>query len=305
MRLLTDCPDTASMFAPAVQWRATTLSALPRQEQMVWRALGTGPALWSAEAGEGPRLVVIIDDAPASQFAALQLLINVNVNGAEALPSGLISLALTGRGFRGQRERSWQALRGNLHLCAYYRLDLPAAEVQAGLNMLPVVAAARGIEALSQGGLKPAIKWVNDLLLMGRKVAGVLCSAQIQGERVVGALFGIGINLAQAPALLEQPAACLAEHDAALADLLPQLAWAVVNELEAGLELLGTGNAEALYRHYLERAVFLGRYVTLWPDSEAPEPLARGRVVRLNPDLSLVLAGYEQPFRSGRMRLES
>jgi biotin-(acetyl-CoA carboxylase) ligase len=297
MRLLTDCSDTASAFASA--WRPTTLSALSRQEQIVWGALGTGPALWSAKVGDEPRLVVIIDDAPASQFTALRLLINLN--GAEALPSGLISLALTGRGFRGQRERSWQALRGNLHLCAYYRLDLPAAEVQADLNMLPVVAAARGIETLSQGGLKPGIKWVNDLLLMGRKVAGVLSSAQIQGERIVGALFGIGINLARAPAL--EPAACLAEHDPALADLLPQLAWAVVNELEAGLELLGTGNAQALYRHYLERAVFLGRLVSLWPESEAPEPLARGRVVRLNPDLSLVLAGYEQPFRSGRMRL--
>ena len=263
----------------------------------MWGALGTGPTLWSAEAGEEPRLVVIIDDAPASQFTAL--------NGAEALPSGLVSLALTGRGFRGQRERGWQALRGNLHLCAYYQLDLKAAEAQAGLNMLPVIAAARGIEALSQGGLKPGIKWVNDLLLRGRKVAGVLSSTQVQGERLVGALFGIGINLAQAPILSEQPAGCLAEHDPALADLLSQLAWAVVNELEAGLELLGTGDAEALYRHYLERALFLGRLVSLWPDSEAPEPLARGRVVRLNPDLSLVLAGYEQPFRSGRMRLES
>lgn len=297
MRLLTDCPDTASMFAPAVQWRATTLSALSRQEQMAWGTLGTGPALWSAKAGDEPRLVVIIDDAPASQFTALR--------AAEALPSGLISLALTGRGFRGQRERSWQALRGNLHLCAYYRLELPAAVVQAELTMLPVIAAVRGIETLSQGRLKPGIKWVNDLLLMGRKVAGVLTSTQIQGEHVVGALFGIGINLAQAPALLEQPAACLAEHDPALAGLLPQLAWAVVNELEAGLELLGTGKGHTIYHRYLERAVFLGRYVSLWPESEAPEPLARGRVVRLNPDLSLVLAGYEQPFRSGRMRLES
>jgi len=262
----------------------------------VWGALGTSPALWSAEAGEEPRLVVIIDDAPASQFTAL--------TGAEALPSGLISLALTGRGFRGQRERSWQALRGNLHLCAYYQLDLPAAEVQADLNMLPVIAAARAIETLSQGRLRPGIKWVNDLLLAGRKVAGVLSSTQVQGERVIGVLFGIGINLARAPTLPE-PAGCLAEHDPLLADRLPQLAWAVVSELEAGLKLLGTGDAAALYRGYLERAVFLGRLVSLWPDSEAPEPLVRGRVVRLNPDLSLVLAGYEPPFYSGRMRLES
>jgi len=261
----------------------------------VWGALGTSRTLWSAEAGEEPRLVVIIDDAPASQFTALST--------AEALPSGLISLALTGRGFRGQRQRSWQALRGNLHLCASYRLDLPATEAQASLKMLPVIAAARGIETLSQGRLRPGIKWVNDLVLAGRKVAGVLSSTQIQGERIVGALFGIGINLARAPTLPE-PAGCLAEHDPALADSLPQLAWAVVSELEAGLKLLGTGDAEALYRSYLERAVFLSRLVSLWPESEAPEPLARGRVVRLNPDLSLELAGYQQPFSSGRMRLE-
>lgn len=50
MRLLTDRPATASAFASG--WRATTLSALPRQEQIVWGALGTGPALWSAVAGQ-------------------------------------------------------------------------------------------------------------------------------------------------------------------------------------------------------------------------------------------------------------
>ena len=298
MRLLSDCPDTAAAFAPAAPWRANKLSDLPHQEQIAWQALGTGPAVWSAEAGVGPRLVVIIDDAPASQFTALA--------DAASLPSGLISLALTGRGFRGQRQRGWQALRGNLHLCAYYRLELPAAEVQAGLNMLPVVAATRAIEALSP--LKPDIKWVNDLLLDGRKVAGVLTSTQLQGGRVVSALFGIGINLAQAPTLtpdpLAQPAGCLAEHHPALADALPQLLWAVVSELEAGLKLLSAGNAEALYRRYLERAVFMGRLVSLWPEGEVTEPLARGKVVRLNHDLSLVLEGYQQPFYSGRMRLE-
>lgn len=293
MRLLSDCPDTAAAFAPAAPWRATKLSALPHQEQIAWQALGTGPTVWSAEAGVEPRLVVIIDDAPASQFTALA--------DAASLPSGLISLALTGRGFRGQRQRGWQALRGNLHLCAYYRLELPAKEVQAGLNMLPVVAAAHAIEALSP--LKPGIKWVNDLWLEGRKVAGVLTSTQVQSGQVVSALFGIGINLAQAPTLLE-PADCLAEHHPALADALPQLLWAVVSELEAGLKLLSAGNAEALYRRYLERAVFLGRLVSLWPEGEAAEPLVRGKVVRLNHDLSLVLEGYQQPFYSGRMRLE-
>jgi BirA family biotin operon repressor/biotin-[acetyl-CoA-carboxylase] ligase len=260
--------------------------------------LGTGQTVWAAELGADPHLVIIIDEAPTSQFTALAQALAAKT----PLPSGLIAIALTGRGFRGQRGRSWQALRGNLHLCAYYLLDLPAAAVQAAVSMLPAVAAAQGIEALSNGRLKPGIKWVNDLVLLGRKVAGVLCSTQVQGERITSALFGIGINLARAPALSEQPTGALAEHDPTLAEALPALAWAVIGALETGLKWLCTDNAEAIYRHYLERAAFLGKEVILWPEgNQAGRPLARGRVVGLNPDLSLVLEGHQNPIRSGRM----
>jgi BirA family biotin operon repressor/biotin-[acetyl-CoA-carboxylase] ligase len=67
-------------------------------------------------------------------------------------------------------------------------------EVQkAGLlTLISSLAIADAIEA--EGG-QAQVKWPNDVLLVGRKVAGVLAELQVLGERVEMLVLGIGVNL--------------------------------------------------------------------------------------------------------------
>ncbi|MEO1002752.1 MAG: biotin--[acetyl-CoA-carboxylase] ligase [Cyanobacteria bacterium J06638_7] len=89
---------------------------------------------------------------------------------------------------RGQRGRCWLSPAGGVWLSA--ALPWPARP-PVPLGLAVVVGLALEIEAL---GLQPRIKWPNDLLLEGRKLAGVLPRLRRRGERVRWAQVGVGIN---------------------------------------------------------------------------------------------------------------
>lgn len=96
---------------------------------------------------------------------------------------------------RGRLGRSWESPpdRG-LYVSILLRPDMAAA--QAGqLTILSSVATVDAVEAVS--GLRPQIKWPNDLLVGGRKLAGVLIETEPEGARLAFAVVGIGLNVRQ------------------------------------------------------------------------------------------------------------
>ena len=312
MTLLTDVRD-ADRLAFGDDREAADLAALPPDVARAWRTLaGVAPAwrIRGAELGAWDGPVVVVAHAPASQFGRLQ----ERLAAGDALPDLLAAVALEGSRFRGQRGRVWAALPGNLHLSVHLTLDLPAADVQAALAVLPAVATARAIERASRGAVRPGLKWVNDLLLADRKVGGVLSASHVDGGRVRHLLLGIGVNVAARPDLPASPRALpptrLADHDprflgpAAWGRLLPPL----LDELAVARAALSVDHGVALVDAYRHRAAFLGRHVAIWPvdDGHGPaaQPLARGVVEALLPDLSLRIRGVPEPVRHGRMTLD-
>ncbi|HMP77175.1 MAG TPA: hypothetical protein PKE12_12840 [Kiritimatiellia bacterium] len=309
MHWWTDRPEAMRGFVPpGAAWTAAQPDAAFAP---IWQAVGGGSAAWRAT---GPisgsaypaRAWVLIDTAEASQFTGLNDALG---RGARA-PDGLVCIALTGRKFHGQHARPWQAERGNLHLTAFYTLDLPVAALQAGLTMAPAVAVARAIRALSEGRLAPRIKWVNDVLLEERKVAGVLTATAVQGDCASHAVFGIGINVDCAPAL--SPEACapragaLADADPALRGALPRVLSAVVAALDDAVAQLRAGDATGLYAEYREALAYRGRRVRVLPlgaDADPAAPLAEGVLEDVLPDLTLRLSSPGARIDSGRLAL--
>lgn len=313
MLFLTDRPQTTAVFLPnGATWLPCPLDDLSAADRRCWLLLAGTASCWRCETDRTDqeptaRRVMIMDCAAASQFEAL----HAALRAGHPLPDGLITLALEGSGFIGQRQRGWTALRGNLHLVAHYRLDLRAAQVEADLMMLPAVAAVSAIRQASAGRCTPAIKWINDLLLPTGKVAGVLTATQIEGDRVSTVLFGIGINVEQAPKLNPTPfapnAAALTDVDPELRGALPDLFVALVAALDAGVEALREQNSSNLYAQYRALSQCIGSDVRLWPvscqDLSHTPPMAQGRVLDILPDLSLVLEGWNEPIRNARLVL--
>jgi BirA family biotin operon repressor/biotin-[acetyl-CoA-carboxylase] ligase len=94
---------------------------------------------------------------------------------------------------RGRRQRSWYSpAGGNIYLSLGWRFD-PAPP---HLTTLPLVAGVCVCRALEQAGLQNhGIKWPNDILAGGAKLAGVLVETQAAGGRAVVAVIGIGLNV--------------------------------------------------------------------------------------------------------------
>jgi BirA family transcriptional regulator, biotin operon repressor / biotin---[acetyl-CoA-carboxylase] ligase len=79
-----------------------------------------------------------------------------------------------------------------------------------------------------------ALKWPNDVLVGGRKVAGILLESETLADGRTAVAIGCGINLAHHPAGSTPPATHLAEHgdDCSIADVLPPLARRMVDALD-------------------------------------------------------------------------
>ena len=104
---------------------------------------------------------------------------------------GTVIVAETQNASRGRQGRNWVSRSGNLYLSVVL---YPSIQTLPYLNSLCGVAVVRAIANIS--GLKPRIKWPNDVLLNEKKVAGLLVESAIAGDVVHHSIIGIGINVA-------------------------------------------------------------------------------------------------------------
>lgn len=123
-------------------------------------------------------------------------------------PEGTLVFAHAQTAGRGRHGNSWQGLSGNLFCSIILRPKVSAAEV-GQLSFLIAVALADTIAALLPDPAQLGLKWPNDILIGGRKCAGILLESEAaagQGH-LPWVVAGLGVNLAAAP----EGAVCLAD----------------------------------------------------------------------------------------------
>jgi BirA family biotin operon repressor/biotin-[acetyl-CoA-carboxylase] ligase len=113
-------------------------------------------------------------------------------------PDGLAILARHQWGGRGRRGRNWFSFPGGAVCLSIVLRPRWEADRAALLGVLGAVAAADALDAL--GIREISIKWPNDILASGRKIAGVLVEPRIGEGRLSFAVIGIGLNVRQTEA---------------------------------------------------------------------------------------------------------
>jgi len=92
---------------------------------------------------------------------------------------------------RGRQGRSWLGERGESILASVLlRIDCEPRK-------LPPLAIVAGLSARDAIGGAAKIKWPNDVLIDGKKVAGILVEAVLSGKRVEAVVVGVGVNVHQ------------------------------------------------------------------------------------------------------------
>ena len=104
--------------------------------------------------------------------------------------SGFVVVARRQRFGVGQQGRSWHSPPGGLWLSA----ALPWPSAPAGTAPLALAAAVGLALQLESLGVRPRLKWPNDLLIDGRKLAGVLPRLRWRGSAIRWAQLGVGLN---------------------------------------------------------------------------------------------------------------
>ncbi|MBE9196209.1 biotin--[acetyl-CoA-carboxylase] ligase [Synechocystis sp. LEGE 06083] len=125
--------------------------------------------------------------APACTDSTNQLLWDLRHQGYQP---PLAAIAREQTAGRGQWGRSWQSPPGGLYLSLWLATHLPISH-----SPHLVLWSAWGIAyALVQHGIPVQLKWPNDLLLQGRKLAGIKTESKISGGIITAAIVGVGIN---------------------------------------------------------------------------------------------------------------
>lgn len=175
---------------------------------------------------------------------------------------------------RGRRGRAWVAPEGNFFATLVMRpAGDPAAAAQR--SFVAALALADALAAATGPGPVLTLKWPNDVLMNGGKVAGILLESAGQGGRVGHLAIGIGVNLVAAPPIeavepgAARPVSVLGETGLRLAPeaLLDLLAPAFAR-WEAQLVTWGFAPVRTAW---LARAARLGQRITARTMTETVE----------------------------------
>ena len=198
---------------------------------------------------------------------------------------GLAVLAESQTAGRGRHGRQWVSRAGK-------NLLLSALLVEAGgpgelpTEALTIAAGLAVAEAVEQSaGPRCELKWPNDVVLDGRKVAGVLVETRRAG-RSAGVVVGACVNVNAAPdaGSVDAPATSLAERLGHPVERI-EVARALLVCLDGWVERIAAGRLEGLRREFIARCRMINERATVRCGGERHT----GRVLDVDPLEGLVL----------------
>jgi len=140
------------------------------------------------------------------------------------------------------------------------------------LSLITLAAAVAVAQAISQtAGFEPQIKWVNDVVMKGRKLCGILTEASIEGESetINWVVVGVGINLHPNPLWSDEVKAVAgALSEFGKAPRRAVLAAAFLSRFEKLYHMVEIGEPDKLVDAYRSRLCCLGKAITVFSATE-------------------------------------
>ncbi len=223
----------------------------------------------------------------------------------QGMPEGTVIFAESQSKGRGRLGRSWVSPKGKgILMSVIFRPKLLPNQASQ-MTLMSAVAVAKAIE--KEAGITSQIKWPNDILIEGKKVAGILTEMQGETDQIRYLIVGIGINVTVPTELLPENATSIHLHSHAergnennkcndpMSHALRgtyrsvpfriSLTQELLRQLEAGYNLLHDGQWERVHQEWQERSILTGKHVNV----RCMERKIEGTVTGLDPDGSLLI----------------
>lgn len=203
---------------------------------------------------------------------------------------------------RGRMGRTFESIKDKgLYMSIILRPDIFPDKAMS-LTAYSAVIISKALEKTS--GIRADIKWINDILLNGKKIAGILTEMSIEGEsgKLEYVVLGTGINVLfekreMSEKLRETASSIKAETGKTIS--LNMLAANIINEIDDLCNAWKYGNDD--YRHYFaSHCVTIGRQLISLPDSKTG--IAKG----ISEDFSLIIEyedGSTETKRNGEVKM--
>lgn len=169
--------------------------------------------------------------------------------------AGAVLLAEHQSAGRGRAGRAWTAVPRGLVIVSVAISAQGVDEQQWGL--LPLLAGVAVADTLAAVGIRAGVKWPNDVLIGGAKIAGIL--AEVASPKPV-VVLGIGLNVEVLPEEIGQPNATSVRALGVSAERT-EIAQILLGELATRIQAWQAGEAAALLAEYRERSATLDRSV--------------------------------------------
>jgi BirA family transcriptional regulator, biotin operon repressor / biotin---[acetyl-CoA-carboxylase] ligase len=188
---------------------------------------------------------------------------------------------------RGRLSRKWFTPKGSA--LAFSIVLRPSASLRPHLSRTVGLAALSIADACLKLGLAPRIKWPNDILLNGKKTAGILIETVWTGAEIDSLVIGVGINVLKTsvppPDLLQFPATCIEDE---LGREPPAREEILRDMLDALISWRGRMGGDELIKAWEEMLAFRGEQVQAQAGDDKNAPII-GELLGLESDGSLRL----------------
>jgi len=222
----------------------------------------------------------------------------------DGLKEGVVVFAESQSKGRGRLGRRWLSpARKGLWFSILLRPDLRPQETTR-LTIASATALRRAIAG--QTGLAAEIKWPNDILVGGKKTAGILTELYAELDRVQYAILGIGIDVNLNPSDFPPELRSLATSlriELGKAVSRPELAVRVLHELDCDYDRICSGSFGAVAEEWQEHCTTIGLEVVIRTGNRE----IRGRAESLDDDGALLLRtehGHLERVIGGDLTLE-
>ncbi len=221
---------------------------------------------------------------------------------AQGAREGTVIVAETQSGGRGRVARSWVSPVGGIYFSVILRPDIKPAEALQ-LPLIAGIAVARAIDKLT--GLKPKLKWPNDIIVNDLKTGGILTEMSAEVDRLEWVIIGIGLNVntpqESFPSEVKGTAVSLMEAGGKHVPRVKLLQY-ILAELEALYDDFSKSGFELLREQWKALSNTIGAEVNI---SSSTEQLV-GRAIDIDSDGALIVQkedGTKERIIAGDVRL--
>ncbi|MGI0038048.1 MAG: biotin--[acetyl-CoA-carboxylase] ligase [Nitrososphaera sp.] len=219
--------------------------------------------------------------------------------------NGTVVIAERQQSGRGRLKRKWLSPEGGLWFSVLLRPSIPTSSI----TLLPLVAAIAVREAIATTTkLNPRLKWPNDVMISGKKVAGILLDISAEAELVNYAIVGIGVNAnvdasAITAKITDTQGITSLQNELGHEVSRLELLRLILENLEYNLDMLARGGENQVISAWKKVTDMLGRKVAVWQNDKV---VHEGVAADLGRDGSLILeleSGKKVTITTGDVRV--